>query len=150
MTLVRWNPINHFGNDFINVHREFDRLFDQFRGGVVDENHSSVFMPAVDIVERKEDYLVKLELPGVNKDDVKITIHNDVLTIQGEKKQEKETKEDNYQRIERAYGSFRRSFTLPSSVKNEKIDATYNDGILTVMLPKAEEAKPKEIEVKVK
>ena len=107
-------------------------------------------MPVVDVVEHKDEYIVRLELPGVNKNDVKITVQNDVLTIRGEKRQGKESKDQNYQRLERAYGSFQRSFTLPSSVHSDKIDASYSDGILSIVLPKAEEAKLKEIEVKAK
>lgn len=93
---------------------------------------------------------MKVELPGVSKDDVKITIESNILTIRGEKKQEKDVKQENYQRIERSYGSFQRSFTLPGTVKSDAIDAIFKDGVLTVTLPKAEEAKPKHIEVKVK
>jgi HSP20 family protein len=103
----------------------------------------------VDIREQNDAYLVEVELPGLSKDDVKITMENNILTVQGEKKQEKEEKRGNYHRTERVYGSFQRSFTLPSSVKNEKIEAQYKNGILTVTLPKVEEAKPKAIEVKV-
>jgi HSP20 family protein len=159
MTLVRWNPVrdvtawhpvSDLASEFVNMQREIDKMFDRFRGGISDDSNSSAFMPVVDIVERKDDYLVKVELPGVNKNDVKITIQNDILTIRGEKKLEKETKDENYHRVERSYGTFQRSFTLPSSVKSDKIDATYDNGVLSISLPKAEEAKPKEIEVKVK
>lgn len=102
----------------------------------------------VDVVENNEAYVIKAELPGISKNDVKITLHENVLTIKGEKKQEKEEKDRNFHRVERSYGSFERSFTLPSGVKDDKIEAAYKDGILTITLPKAEEAKPKEIEVK--
>jgi HSP20 family protein len=126
-------------------------MFDGFVRGTGDEDYTlSSWTPAVDIAEHDDEYLVKVELPGVNKDDVKLTLENNILTIRGEKKQEKETKKENYHRVERSYGSFQRSFTLPAAVKADKIDASYNDGILTVSLPKAEEAKPKQIEVKVK
>jgi len=126
-------------------------MFDGFFRGTTDEDYSlSSWTPAVDIAEHDDQYLVKVELPGVNKDEVKLTLENNILTIRGEKKQEKETKKENYHRVERSYGSFQRSFTLPAAVKADKIDASYKDGILTVALPKAEEAKPKQIEVKVK
>jgi len=126
-------------------------MFDGFVRGTQDEDTSySLWTPVVDIAEHDDDYVVKVELPGINKDDVKITLENNVLTIRGEKKQEKESKKENFHRIERSYGSFQRSFTLPMTVKNDKIDASYKDGILTIALPKAEEAKPKQIEVKVK
>lgn len=109
-----------------------------------------LWMPAVDVAEEENEYIAKVELPGVNKDDVKITLESNILMIRGEKKAEKETKDKNYHRTERSYGSFQRSFTLPMTVKSDKIDAAYKDGILTIVLPKAEEAKPKQFEVKVK
>jgi len=126
-------------------------MFDGFFRGTGDEDYAiSSWTPAVDITEHDDQFVVKVELPGVNKDDVKITLENNILTIRGEKKQEKETKKENYHRVERSYGSFQRSFTLPTTVKSDKIDAAYKDGILQIALPKAEEAKPKQIEVKVK
>jgi HSP20 family protein len=115
-----------------------------------DETFSSYWTPAVDIAEQENEYLVKMELPGVNKEDVKISLESNILTIRGEKKQEKEEKNKSLHRVERSYGSFQRSFTLPTSVKNDKIDAFFEDGVLSVTLPKMEEAKPKQIEVKVK
>lgn len=158
MTLIRWKPLLditplHPDNDLAGLDTfqcEVDRMIDQFRGGMADDSANPAFMPAVDIIEEKDDYIVKVDLPGLSKNDVKITVQNDILTIRGEKNQVKETKDINYRRMERSYGAFQRSFTLPSSVKNEKIDATFNDGVLTISLPKVEEAKPKEIEVKVK
>jgi len=126
-------------------------MFDGFFRGTQDEDSAySLWTPVVDIAEHDDDYIVKVELPGVNKDEVKITLESNILTIRGEKKQEKETKKENLHRVERSYGSFQRSFTLPTTVKSDKIDASYKDGILTIALPKAEEAKPKQIEVKVK
>jgi len=115
-----------------------------------DDDGFNAWTPAVDIAEHDEQYLVEVELPGVNKEDVKITLENNILTIRGEKKQEKETRKESYHRVERSYGSFQRSFTLPTTIKSDKIDAAYKDGILQITLPKAEEAKPKQIEVKVK
>jgi HSP20 family protein len=103
----------------------------------------------VDIAEEDDQYLVKVELPGVSKDDVKITMEGNLLTISGEKKGQKETKK-NYHALERSYGSFSRSFTLPTTVQGDKVAAEYKDGVLTINLPKAEEAKRKQIEVKVK
>jgi len=129
-----------------------NRMFDNvFRTDTRDgDSDFTTWTPAVDIAEHDDQFVVKVELPGVNKDDVKITLENNILTIRGEKKQEKETKKENYHRVERSYGSFQRSFTLPTTVKSDKIDAVYKDGILQIALPKAEEAKPKQIEVKVK
>ena len=155
MSLVRWNPARELAtwpSELFGLQREMNRMFDHvFRYDTRDDDTGfSAWTPAVDIAEHDDEYLVKVELPGVNKDDVKITLENNILTIRGEKKQEKETKKENYHRIERSYGSFQRSFTLPTSVKSDKIDAAYKDGILQIALPKAEEAKPKQIEVKVK
>jgi HSP20 family protein len=159
MTLIRWtplhelspwHPVNDLSLEFTHMQREIDRIFDRFRGGAQEDDQSSYWIPPVDIVERENDYFVKVELPGVEKKDVKITAQNDILTIKGEKKMEHEKKGDNYRRIERSYGTFQRSFTLPSSVISDKIEASYDGGILTISLPKVAEAKPKEIEVKVK
>ena len=154
MSLIRWNPTRDaaaWPSDLFGIQREMNRLFDNvFRGSQDEEYSVSSWSPAVDIAEHDDAYVVKVELPGVNKDDVKITLESNVLTISGDKKQEKETKKENYHRVERSYGSFQRSFTLPSTIKSEKIDASYKDGVLLVSLPKAEEAKTKQIEVKVK
>lgn len=150
MTLIKWRPVNNFAAEFVNMQREIDRMFDRFHGGMIDNGETSTWLPAIDVVENQDDYVVKAELPGVDKNDVKITVHNDVLTIRGEKKSEKEEKENSYHRIERSFGVFQRSFALPKPVQNEKIEASYDNGVLTVRLPKVKEAKPKEIEVKVK
>lgn len=108
------------------------------------------FVPAVDIRETDDKYLIEAELPGIKKEDVHIEVKDGVLTIRGERKHEEEKKEGNYTRIERAYGQFQRTFTLPVNVEEEKIDAAFKDGILTVELPKGEKAKPKQIEIKTK
>jgi len=154
MSLIRWNPTRELAtwpSDLFGIQREMNRMFDGFFRGTTDEDSTlAAWTPAVDIAERDDAYLVKVELPGVNKDEVKITLESNILTIRGEKKQEQETKKENYHRVERSYGSFQRSFTLPTTVKSDKIDASYKDGVLMVTLPKAEEAKPKQIEVRVK
>ncbi|MEK6525900.1 MAG: Hsp20/alpha crystallin family protein [Nitrospirota bacterium] len=105
--------------------------------------------PLVDITEDDKEYLIKAELPEVKKEDVKLTAHDDVLTITGERKYEKEEKGKKYHRVERAYGSFERSFTLPEDADEGKIAAEFKDGVLKVHLPKSEKAKPKSIEVKI-
>ncbi len=154
MSLIRWKPardLASFPSDMVSLQREMNRVFDSFFSGADEPGLlNGTWAPAVDVAEGEESYTVKMELPGVNKDDVKITLESNVLTIRGDKKAENEVKEKNYHRTERSYGSFQRSFTLPTTVKNDRIDAVYKDGILTVTLPKAEEAKPKQIEVKVK
>ncbi len=155
MSLIRWNPARELSwpSDLTTMQREINRLFDNlFRGDMQDDGSygASVWAPAVDIAEQDNQYVMKAEMPGISKDDVKITIESNILTIRGEKKQEKDVKQEHYQRIERSYGSFQRSFTLPGMVKNDNIEAVYNDGVLTITLPKAEEARSKHIEVKVK
>lgn len=153
MALIRFKPENEVSTwspfrDLMNMQREIGRLFDNFvtEG---DDFASAMWAPRVDVMEDKDSYVIRAELPGVSRNDVKITLQENVLTIKGEKKQEKEEKDTDFHRVERSYGSFERSFTLPMSVRSEKIDASYKDGILSITLPKAEEAKPKEIEVKV-
>ncbi len=155
MALIRFKPGNEVSTwspfrDLVNMEREvgrlFDGLFNDFDG---DGNMMTSWSPRADVIENKDSYFIKAELPGVNKNDVKITVRENILTIKGEKNAEKEEKDHNYHRIERSYGGFERSFSLPNNVKGDKIDAAYKDGVLTVTLPKVEEAKPKEIEVKV-
>jgi len=156
MSLIRWNPVHELDrwpSDFVGIQRDINRLFDNFfrSGNPVEETIATAyFAPAVDIAEKENEYVVKVELPGVEKEDVKISVESNILTIKGEKKQEKEEKNKNFHRVERSYGSFQRSFTLPSTVKNDKIDALFNSGILTITMPKSEESKPKQIEVKVR
>ena len=108
------------------------------------------WMPAVDIQEKDGEYIIKAEIPGVKKDDVSVSIENGVLTIKGEKKIVKEEKDKKNHLIECSYGSFIRSFTLPIGTSSDKIDANYRDGILTLVVPKSEEVKPKQIEIKIK
>jgi HSP20 family protein len=156
MSLVRWNPVRElttFPSDILSMQKEINHMFDRFfRGGTLDDSGimPTTWLPAVDLIEEDDQLLAKVELPGVTKDDVKITLQDNTLTIRGEKKQEKETKESNYHRLERSYGSFQRSFALPTSVKADKVEAQYKDGILTITMPKAEEARRKQIEVKVR
>lgn len=153
MSLIRWNPtreVSAWPSEMLSIQREMNRLFDSFFRNDDVGAGLAMWTPAVDVIERDAEYEVRMELPGVRKEDVKITIENNVLTIRGEKKQESNEEEKGYRRVERSYGAFQRSFTLPTTVRSEKIDAAVADGVLTVRLPKAEEARPKEIEVKVK
>ena len=106
--------------------------------------------PSVDVSETKDNFVVKAELPGLDAKDVNVSISGDMLTIKGEKKKEEEEKDEHHHYVERYYGSFQRTFQLPSSVKTDKIDATFDKGVLKVTLPKKPEAKKKEIEIKVK
>ncbi|CUS76560.1 heat shock protein Hsp20 [Candidatus Kryptonium thompsonii] len=150
MTLIRWSPIRDLATEIFDLQKEINRMFDRFFRGFEDEEIRMIsWSPRVDISETDDEYIVRAEIPGVSKDDVKITIKDDILTISGEKKQEKEAKGENFHRIERVYGSFSRSFALPGSVKVDKVEAKFKDGVLTIKLPKVEEAKPREIEIKV-
>jgi HSP20 family protein len=159
MTLIRWKPIrdvsrwspaSDLATEFFSMQREIDRMFDRFRDGASVEDSGAYIRPHVDIVEEDVRYLVTMELPGVEKKDVKITVAGDVLTVRGEKKQKTEAKEDGIRRFERTYGSFERSFNLPQTVKSDGIDAEFHDGVLTIAIPKAEEAVPKQIDVRIK
>lgn len=148
--ISRWSPVTDLTAEFVNMQKEIDRMFDRFRGGIADTSGTADLSPSVDIVENDNDFTLNAELPGVQKEDVKITVNDGVLTIRGEKKQEREVKEDRYRRLERTFGSFERAFTLPTTVQSDKIAAGFANGVLTITIPKAEQAKAKEIEVKVR
>lgn len=146
MSLMRWQPFE----ELMSLREAMDRLFEE-----------SIVWPrswlapaaqtfAVDIYETKDDVVVKASLPGVKPEDVEVSVVGDTLTIKGEVKEEKDIKEENYIRKERRYGSFCRSFTLPVSVNADKATAEYENGVLTLTLPKAEEVKPKTIAIKAK
>ncbi len=107
------------------------------------------FVPRVDIKENKTNYKIVAELPGLEKDDVKVEVNDHILTIEGEKKEEKEEKEDGYYRVERSYGSFHRSFGLPEDIKEEKIEAGFKNGVLTLTIPRSKEQKAKQINITV-
>ena len=143
MTLVKWNP----ARNFFNINSD---LMDQFfNTNELINRTESEWVPAVDIEEDDNGYKFFVELPGMEKDDVKISLHDDILTIKGEKKFEKKDETKNYHCYERRFGTFERAFRLNSEVIIDKIDATFKNGVLQVSLPKAEIVKPKEIEVKV-
>ena len=110
---------------------------------------TAIWIPAVDIYETENEVVVKAELPEINQKDIDIQIENNTLVLRGERKFEKDTKRENFHRIERAYGSFARSFTLPNTIDQEKIHADYKDGVLKIVMPKREEIKPKQIKVSV-
>jgi HSP20 family protein len=147
MSIVRWNP----ARELLGVQSEMNRLFNNFFDRDLSETsyRRTVWEPAVDISETADDFLVSADLPGLNKDDVKISYEDGVITIKGEKKQEKETKDKNYHRVERSYGMFERSFRLPSRIDVNTIEAKFKDGVLNLRLPKAAEARPKEIPIKI-
>ena len=145
MSLVKWDPLR----DIADVFDRYSKSIGWPRTGGQAALASGEWSPRVDIVETDKDFQIKAELPEVNKDDVKVMIDNGALTIQGERRQEKEEKGKKFHRIERHYGSFMRSFSLPDNVDEDNVKATFKDGMLTLSLPKTEPAKPKGIEVKV-
>ena len=147
MTLVRWDPFRELEDMSERLNRVFSRP--SLRTSGKENLTVADWMPTVDISETEGEYLIKAELPEVRKDDVKVTVENGVLTLQGERRQEKEEKGKRFHRVERSYGSFVRSFTLPESVDESSVKAEYKDGVLNLHLPKSEKVKPKAIDVKV-
>jgi HSP20 family protein len=148
MNLVRWDPFRELEEMSNRLNRLFERP--ALRTGNGKETLTVAdWVPSVDISETDTEYLIKAELPEVKKEDVKVTMQDGVLTIQGERRQEKEEKDKKFHRVERSYGSFVRSFTLPDYVDDTKVKAEFKEGILNLHLPKSEKAKPKAIEVRV-
>ena len=135
--------------ELMAIQDRMNRLFDtSIRGEGGDEDvEAAAWTPAVDIYETKEAIVVAVEAPGMNREQFAVEVKDDVLTIKGERPFEKDVSREQYHRIERAYGKFRRSFILGTAVKTDGITANYNDGVLTIVLPKLEEAKPKKIEI---
>ena len=147
MNLVTWEPFKQLEE----VSNRLNRIFGMspLRGDGEETGNLAEWCPTCDVSETNDEYRIKAELPEIRKEDVKIGIDNRVLTFQGERKQEKEEKGRKYHRVERSYGSFLRSFTLPGEVDETKIRAEFKDGILNLHLPKSEKSKTKLIEVKV-
>jgi HSP20 family protein len=135
--------------EMLELQRSISHLFSNGGRTAGDEVTLSAWTPAVDIFEAEAEYVIKLELPEVSKDDVKVNLNDQTLSISGERRIENEEKRDGYQRIERSYGQFYRSFTLPPNVNSGAISAQFKDGVLRLTLPKREEAKPKSIDVKI-
>lgn len=153
--LIRWEPFTSRWDPFKEL-EDMERRLSAWFGrplrrleGEKEALTVAEWSPLVDIEESDKEYLIKAELPEVKKEEVKLTVQDDVLTISGERKAEKEEKGKKYHRVERCYGSFMRSFTLPEDADGTKVSAEYKDGVLRVHLPKSEKAKPKAIEVKV-
>jgi len=143
--MSRWEPFR----ELVSLRDDMDRLFSTFFGGFPEEVEG-FWSPVIDIEEDDDNYFVKAEIPGMKKEDVKISVRGNALSVSGERKQESETKNKTFHRIEQSYGKFMRTITLPSEIDTERVKATYKDGILTVTLPKPEATRPKEIEVEVK
>src|SRR5580692_3716164 len=153
--LTRWEPIREFTTlqDRMNrtLQDRMNRLFrDSFNADTQDQSlATSAFAPPVDVYEDEHNITLKIEVPGIDEKDIDVRIENNTLTVHGERKFEKEEKEENYRRVERQYGSFTRTFTLPNTVDHENIQADYDKGVLKIALPKKAEAKPKQIKVNV-
>ena len=144
--LTRWDPFREFST----LQDRMNRLFrDNFAESREEALTTTGFAPAVDVYEDEHNVTLKIEVPGIEEKDIDVRIENNLLTVHGERKFEKEEKEENYRRIERQYGSFTRSFTLPNTVDSEKVNANYEKGVLQVTLAKKAEAKPKQIKVNV-
>ena len=149
MAIVRWRPMR----EMVGIQDEMNRLFDRFFSRDLMDGEEflqpSQWSPSMDISENKDEFVVSAELPGMNKDDIQVTYVDGSLKIEGERHKEKEDKNVNYHRIERVHGKFCRSFQLPTAIQHNKISAEFKDGILTIRLPKAEEARPRAIDVKI-
>ncbi|HEY1469953.1 MAG TPA: Hsp20/alpha crystallin family protein [Candidatus Acidoferrum sp.] len=141
----RWEP----ARGAMTLREQINRVFADLLERTGEESNLTAWAPAVDIFETEHELVVKADLPDVDPQDLDIHVENNILTIRGERKFEKDVKEENYLRIERAYGSFTRSFSLASTVNSEAIKADYKNGVLTLSIPKREEAKPKQIKVNV-
>src|SRR5207247_6706621 len=139
MSLIKWDPFREF--------TPFNEGIGRFWKGWETPVSTMAWNPSVDIFENDNEVVIKAELPGMNAKDIEVKLENNVLMLKGERRFEKETKEENYHRVEREYGTFSRSFALPSAVNGDKVTAEYKDGVLKIVLPKNEETKPKPIKI---
>jgi len=148
MALIRWDPFR----EMASLQERMNRLFSDFRIRAPlgeEEITQGSWVPPVDIYETVESIVLEAELPGITKEDIVVEVKDGTLTLKGDRKFEKEVKEENYHRVERSYGAFQRAFTLPGTVQHDKVKAKFKDGILEITLPKVEQAKPKQIKVDV-
>ncbi len=144
-SVIRWDPFRNVSN----LQDQVNRLLESAYPGRASDSSLTTWAPAVDIYETENELVIKADLPDVNEKDIDIRVENNTLTIHGERKFEQEVKEENYLRVERSYGSFTRSFTLPNTVNTDGIKAEYKNGVLRVELPKRAESKPKQVKVNV-
>ena len=148
MTVSRWDPFQDLLSIQDEMNQLFTRAFGRERPGQSEAVQQRLWAPALDISERKDAYVVSVEVPGVKPAELDITLEDGLLTIQGERRFTQESSDQQFHRVERRYGSFRRSITLPSQVQADQIEASFDNGVLEVIVPKAEEAKPKKITVR--
>ena len=139
MALVRWRPMNELD--------DMSRLFDEMWRRSQRSSGGSNWYPAIDVKENENEYKIVAELPGMTKDDVKISVTDNIVSVRGEKKAQSEEKNENWHQMERTYGAFERSFTLGTSVDPSGVKARFESGVLTIILPKSEEARPREIRI---
>jgi len=145
MTIVRWEPLRELSS----LQNEMNRLFNTVFDTPVANGGNRRWVPAMDLVETAEDFVLRADLPGMTQDGVKIEVEDNVLTVSGERKAEHEAREEGFYRLERAFGGFSRSLTLPKGVNAEAVRASFNNGVLEVHIPKPEESKPRRIEISV-
>ncbi len=145
MAIVRWDPFK----DFLTIQEDLHKMFDRFLGGIERKPFETVWAPAIDVFEEDKELVIQAELPGLDAKDVDVTVEEDSLTLKGERKFEKEVKEDKYYRLERRYGSFQRTIPFPVEVKADQAKAQFKDGVLRITIPKVEERKAKKIKVEV-
>jgi HSP20 family protein len=148
MSLVRWLPRRN-GLQSVAVDTQLDRLFEDFFSPAPFRSEWGALSPAVDVEETPDAYVFRADLPGLSSKDVKVTVHNDTLTLRGERKREEKKSDGSLHRVERAYGVFERSFALGLPVRGDQVKASYKDGVLEVHVPKADEARPRDIEVQI-
>jgi HSP20 family protein len=145
MALVRWEPLRELNT----IQGEVNRLFNTFFDTPVAAGDARRWLPAMDLVETEDHFLLRADLPGLGEDDVSIEVEDSVLTISGERKAEHEERKEGYHRVERAYGSFSRSLTLPDGVDPEAVEASFDRGVLEVRIPKPEQRKPRRVSISV-
>ncbi|MGA7907681.1 MAG: Hsp20/alpha crystallin family protein [Candidatus Sulfotelmatobacter sp.] len=145
--LTRWEPFREFSTLQDRMNRLFRESFSE--AGRDESLTTSSFAPAADVYEDEHKVTLKIEVPGIDEKDIDVRVENNTLTVHGERKIEKEEKEENYRRVERQYGSFTRTFTLPTTVDTDHVQANYDKGVLKIALPKKAEAKPKQIKIAV-
>lgn len=145
MAIIRWDPFR----DIVSLREKMNRLFEDMvtQRGEDKELISSAWMPSVDIYEDESQLVLTAEVPGIEEKDIEIKVEDNTLSLHGERKMEKETKEENYHRIERSYGAFSRSFTLPNYIDTDKIRAEHENGVLKITLPKKPELKPRKVKI---
>jgi HSP20 family protein len=142
-SVIRWDPFRNLSG----LQEQVNRLFDSSFRGHTDESALTTWAPSVDIYETENELVLKADLPEVAERDIDIHVENNMLTMRGERKFEAKVKEENYLRVERSYGAFSRSFSLPNTVDTEAIKAEYKNGVLTVIMPKRAESKPKQVKI---